>query len=407
MKKTAGLWGTCLLLLATTTISAQSLKGAFGFGFQGGQQQLSGDAASVSLDYGGEGILSYRLSDRVSLNLAVGYSLLSYKLAGNPTSFQTNLITGNLYLDTELFALGPLRPFIQIGGGGLNFEAAKGKRFNDVEALGGGGLRLFLSRRLALSVGAFGKYTTGDDLDQTRSGSKDIYWGVRGGLTLYSGGQRQKTVPEPLISESTPLDSLAGETAESVQQSEAPSPEMEQQLAELQQNIEQLQKTLAARQQEIDALQQALQKRNQEIERMQAQQMAAQQQSPTINTADFDIGYNQARELFQNRRYREAAQAFQALINQFPNHKLVSNCYYWIGECYFAVGDLEAARQAFSHVLSYSNSFKLDDALLMLGRIYLRQGNTDSAREMFNRLLQQFPDSEYAPRARRYLSRMQ
>ncbi|MDQ7052633.1 MAG: tetratricopeptide repeat protein [candidate division KSB1 bacterium] len=91
---------------------------------------------------------------------------------------------------------------------------------------------------------------------------------------------------------------------------------------------------------------------------------------------------------------------------RYPQHRLASNCWYWIGESYFALGDLNNALQAFNEVLNYRNSFKTDDALLMLGRIYMRQGNAEMARQMFNRLQQDYPDSEYVPRAQRYLNQL-
>lgn len=391
-------------------IQAQGMKGRFGFGIEGGQQQLTtSDIANVQPELGGEAVFSYRLSDRISLNLAAGYSKLSSKTAASTSYFTTDLITGNLYLDAEAFKLGPIRPFIRLGFGGFNFKATSGKRFNDGEVLGGGGLRLFLGNRMAVSVGGFGKYTTGDDLDGVRSGGKDIYWGLRGGITFYSGGRKQSVIHEPMITESqteTPDDTSGPEPTAGMETGTQLSPDI-QEIQALQERKETLQRELSAKEQEIEALRQAVSRRETEIESLQGEIQALKQRTPAVSAGNFREAYQQALRLYENRRYREAIQAFQSLLTQNPRHRLASNCWYWIGESYFALGELDHALQAFTEVLNYTGSFKKDDALLMMGRIYMRKGQPDMARQMFNRLLQEHPDSEYAPRARQYLNRLQ
>ena len=390
-------------------IHAQSLKGSIGFGMEGGQQQLiASDIPTAQPEFGGEAILSYRLSDRISLNLAAGYSLLSSKRTGNSALFTTNLITGNLFLDAELLKLGPIRPFIRLGVGGFNFKATNGKRFNDGEAMGGGGLRLFLSRRLALTVAGYGKYTTGDDLDGVRGGGKDIYWGVRGGLMLYSGGKKDEITREPMMTEEPTELPPSTETPGEPTGAESDSTQMVdiQELQQLQERKDTLQRQLSDKEQEIEALRQAVARRETEIESLQGEIEALKQRTSVAATGNFQETYRRALQLFENRQYAEAIRTFQALLAQNPQHRLASNCWYWIGESYFALGDLNNALQAFNEVLNYRNSFKADDALLMLGRIYIRQGNTEMARQMFNRLLQDYPDSEYVPRAQQYLNRL-
>ena len=60
------------------------------------------------------------------------------------------------------------------------------------------------------------------------------------------------------------------------------------------------------------------------------------------------------------------------------------------------------ALEAFQKVLAYEESFKKDDALLMMGRCYIFLGDKPTALSMFDRLMSEFPDSEYYQKAQKY-----
>lgn len=121
---------------------------------------------------------------------------------------------------------------------------------------------------------------------------------------------------------------------------------------------------------------------------------------------NFKATYQVGLERFNAKQYNEAIQVFQGLLASSPDHRLASNCRYWIGESYNAMGNFSAAIQAFSDVLNYKASYKFDDALIMRGICYMKIGNNDVAREQFQELVSRYPDSEYAPKAMRYLGRL-
>jgi tol-pal system protein YbgF len=126
----------------------------------------------------------------------------------------------------------------------------------------------------------------------------------------------------------------------------------------------------------------------------------------TPPSASFSLAYEEALSKFYGKRYNEAIADFNSLIGQFPDHSLVSNCVYWVGESYFGAGKYSDAASAFSKVLSYPRSLKKDDALLMLGRAYLQMSQKAEAREAFNRLIREFPTSEFVAKAEEWMSRM-
>jgi len=106
----------------TTNSFAQGLKGRFGWGVGLGAQQLYSEPSVTPFGFGGNGLLSYRLSNALSLNLAFGFNTLGFQIAatgGGTTTKTTNLIYGDLLLDYELMSKSSFRPFVTTGIGGL------------------------------------------------------------------------------------------------------------------------------------------------------------------------------------------------------------------------------------------------------------------------------------------------
>ncbi len=113
--------------------------------------------------------------------------------------------------------------------------------------------------------------------------------------------------------------------------------------------------------------------------------------------------YDRARALYEARRYKEAAQEFQALIATDSNNKLADNCQYWVGECYYGMLAYNQAIIEFEKVFTFHDSDKNDDAQLKLGLCYTRTGNVEKAKAEFQKLLDSYPDSEFRARAQYYL----
>ena len=119
--------------------------------------------------------------------------------------------------------------------------------------------------------------------------------------------------------------------------------------------------------------------------------------------SSFKDKYNQALALYNSRRYKEAIRMFDDLLAMNQTNSLVDNCQYWKGECYYAQLDYNQAIIEFEKVFVYSNSNKYDDAQLKLGLCYTKLGNTDRARAEFEKVISNYPDSEYVQRAQYYL----
>lgn len=420
---------------------AQGLKGRLGWGFGLGAQQQYSDLANTPFGFGGEGLLTYRLTDKVSVSFHTGYNTLGFRIPPATKATTTNLIYGDLVLDYELSQKSSIRPFFNAGVGAFNFlNTAANKRFFDGEFLLGAGFRIFLSPSSALTFSGNAKYTTGDDLDgATRGGNNlnDAYFSLRTGLTFYLGAgssirdeelftdlQRQRgDKDDPFF---TPIDEAEPDAEEedqgdygnflqkisSLENSGAPSGKITMtEYIRLKSRIDELNSMIENKEREISNLQITLTQKQGTIAALETQSKfanrSAQPLTPldynSIVVNDFSSSYEQALSKFYARQHAESIAIFEKLMQRFPNHSLASNCQYWIGENYFAARNYSNAIDAFQRVLSFERSLKKDDALMMMGRAYMELGMPQDAREAFNRLLQEYPQSEFVEDAEKAL----
>ncbi len=122
-----------------------------------------------------------------------------------------------------------------------------------------------------------------------------------------------------------------------------------------------------------------------------------------LGSTEYDI-YQTGLRTFQNRVYDKAIEIFTDVIKQFPNGQYVDNARYWIGECYYALGDYASAIASFNHVFDKKNSSKADDAQFKIGISYLKMGQQTMAKEELKKLIDRYPASEYIDRAKKYLA---
>lgn len=123
--------------------------------------------------------------------------------------------------------------------------------------------------------------------------------------------------------------------------------------------------------------------------------------------SEFEQEYDQALELFHNRQYSKAMDAFEALLAKNRNHSLSDNAQYWIGECNYAMGNYRAAILAFEKVFSFTQSNKNDYAQYKLGQCYFKLGEKDRAREEFQNLIDNYSNSMLIEQAHDYLAKLE
>jgi TolA-binding protein len=81
--------------------------------------------------------------------------------------------------------------------------------------------------------------------------------------------------------------------------------------------------------------------------------------------------------------------------------ELSDNAQYWIGECYYGLGDLDKAVLEYLKVRDlYPDGDKVAAATLKTGYAFLRKGDSATARRYFETVLREFPNSDEATLAR-------
>ena len=128
--------------------------------------------------------------------------------------------------------------------------------------------------------------------------------------------------------------------------------------------------------------------------------------TPSWQSASFSDRYKEALQTYQRRDYRTAIQKFEALLATNSKHSLSDNCQYWIGESYYGLANYQQAIVAFEKVFAFANSNKDDAAQLKLGLCYMRLNDRQKAKGEFQKLIDDYPTSEYVSIAKRYISQI-
>ena len=120
-----------------------------------------------------------------------------------------------------------------------------------------------------------------------------------------------------------------------------------------------------------------------------------------------ESAYRSALSEYMAKDYKTAILSFEQLLQNDMNNSLSDNCQYWIGECYYGLGEFQTALIEFEKVANFINSNKEDAAQLKIGFCYEKLGQMDSAKQAFQRLLDKFPNSEFAATAQQLLVKFQ
>lgn len=177
----------------------------------------------------------------------------------------------------------------------------------------------------------------------------------------------------------------------------------------IQEEVTKLENQLAVKDREIESMRVELNAKSGRIsdlekEMRQSKRSGTYAQPMARGSSEFEMSYQHALSLYNNRDYRAAIQEFERLLSTSSTNSLSDNCQYWIGECYYGLANFNEAIIEFNKVFNHTNSNKYDDAQLKLGLCYLRLGDRAKARAEFERLLTNYPDSEYANKADQYIT---
>jgi tol-pal system protein YbgF len=117
--------------------------------------------------------------------------------------------------------------------------------------------------------------------------------------------------------------------------------------------------------------------------------------------------YRQAIMLFGRGRHQEARRGFEAVFAADSSGDLADNALFWIGETYFAAGDLNNAVRYYTRVVNeFSDQNKAPDALFKTAMAQAKTGDLALARRTLQQVIERYPYSSTASSAKAELQRI-
>ncbi len=111
--------------------------------------------------------------------------------------------------------------------------------------------------------------------------------------------------------------------------------------------------------------------------------------------------YDSAYRDFVKGQYALAQQGFSQYVQLFPESDLADNAQYWIGECNYSQKKYGEAIQVFQIVVNqYPDGEKVPGALLKMAYAQIALGKTQNAKDNLEKLIKRFPQSNEAGLAR-------
>ncbi len=125
------------------------------------------------------------------------------------------------------------------------------------------------------------------------------------------------------------------------------------------------------------------------------------------NVAEEQQIYQTAYDLIRSKKYNEAINTLQKMLQRYPTGQSAANAHYWLGELYGLVNKNDRAANEFALVVkNYPDSPKVSDAELKLGFIYLAQFKWDDAKTSFKNVTARYPGTASARSASEQLKQI-
>ncbi|MGB4600693.1 MAG: tol-pal system protein YbgF [Trichlorobacter sp.] len=120
-----------------------------------------------------------------------------------------------------------------------------------------------------------------------------------------------------------------------------------------------------------------------------------------VDTAPAEILYQKGLESFKAGDMSAARTQLTAFLDQQPQHELVSNARYWIGETFYSQKNYEQAILEFQEVIKqFPKKEKAPSAMLKQALSFKALKDVKSSRYVLGKLVQEYPKSDEAKKAR-------
>lgn len=127
---------------------------------------------------------------------------------------------------------------------------------------------------------------------------------------------------------------------------------------------------------------------------------------PAADPAQESQAYEAALNLFKANKFKEAAIAFAAFVQKYPESTLAPNAQFWQGNAWYAQRDCRKAIEVESYVpTKWPDSPKAPDALLAIATCQQELGNPTGTRTTLEKLVAKYPNAPAAETARQRLKK--
>ncbi|MCY4486252.1 MAG: tol-pal system protein YbgF [Deltaproteobacteria bacterium] len=135
-----------------------------------------------------------------------------------------------------------------------------------------------------------------------------------------------------------------------------------------------------------------------------APQVARPAPRPATEAPTLQQDYENAWRRLRERDFRGAIEQFKKFVEKHPNSPLTDNAQYWIGESHYALQEFDEAILEFDVVRkNYPDGDKAPAAWLKIGYAFAELGNRVDARLILQEVINRYPNSEEAGKARERL----
>ncbi len=163
----------------------------------------------------------------------------------------------------------------------------------------------------------------------------------------------------------------------------------------------------------LEEMQNLLQETQEEIYKVRKRKIEEPVMRETIKE-EKEYDETKAEEMYQlayqdmiRGEYQLAIFSFENFLKKYPDSELSDNAQYWIGECYYALGDTEKAIIELEKVINnYPKGNKVPASLYKLGLIYQNKKNRKKAKEYLQKLIKEYPNTNEAKLAKEKLKEL-
>jgi tol-pal system protein YbgF len=127
----------------------------------------------------------------------------------------------------------------------------------------------------------------------------------------------------------------------------------------------------------------------------------------TVGKKTPDALYDDAYNTFNQKSYAEARQKWEVFLKDYPDHKLASNSFFWIGETHYMEKNFAEAILSYENVIKkFSDSTKVPAAMLKQAYAFLELGDKRAAKGLLKGLIGKYPKSNEAKIAKKKLEKI-